>query len=439
MVAHLTGGKALPAEVQRQLVATTDGVPLFVEEWTRMVLETGLVKEREGHYALTGPLLPVAIPATLHDLLMARLDRLGAGKRVSQLGAVIGRQFAYGVLRAVAPWEEATLQRALGQLVEAELLYQRGYPPAATYLFKHALIQEAAYQSLLKRTRQQYHQRVAQALAAHFPETAETQPELLAHHYTEAGLSEHAIPWWQRAGQRAFHHSAFVEALTHVNKGRELLPAVRDTRVRLRHDLELSITLGWALRYHKGQGSPEVEQTYTRAWELCQQVGEAPQHLLILNGLRSLYVTRGALQKARGFAEQLLSVARHMQDPNHLSEAYFGLGITLYYLGAAAVALDHLQQGIALLNHRYPRSVSYGRQCHSIAARCLWELGYADRALTHVHEALTFTQERPDNIAAAIILTFAAQVHQDRQEGQAARSGPKPPSLSPPSGAHHSG
>ena len=190
--------------MHQQLVATTDGVPLFVEELTRMVLESGLVTEREGHYALTGPLPSLAIPATLHDSLMARLDRLGAGKRVAQLGAVIGRQFAYALLRAVAPWDEETLQRALGQLVDAELLYPRGYPPEATYRFKHALIQEAAYQSLLKSTRQQYHQRIAQELAAHFPEIVETQPELLAHHYTEAGLGEHAILWWHRAGQRAY-------------------------------------------------------------------------------------------------------------------------------------------------------------------------------------------------------------------------------------------
>jgi class 3 adenylate cyclase/DNA-binding winged helix-turn-helix (wHTH) protein/tetratricopeptide (TPR) repeat protein len=421
MVAHLTGGKALPAEVHRQLVATTDGVPLFVEELTRMVFDTGLVKEREGHYALMGPLPPVAIPATLHDSLMARLDRLGAGKRVAQLGAVMGRQFTYGLLRAVAPWDEAALQRALGQLVDAELLYQRGYPPDATYRFKHALIQETAYQSLLKRTRQQYHQHVAQALAERFPETAETQPELLAHHYTEAGLGEQAIPWWHRAGQRAYERSAYVEAMTHITKGRELLPTVQDTRARFRHDLELSITLGWAVRHHKGQGSQEVEQTYTRALELCQQVGETSHLFLILSGLRSLYVTRKAFQKAREIAEQLLSVAQHMQDPNYLPEAYFGLGIILYYVGVASASLNHLQQGMALLEHRYPRSVSYGRQCHSVAARSLWELGYPDRALAHVREALIITQELPHTITVAVVLAYAARVHQCRREGWVAQ------------------
>jgi class 3 adenylate cyclase len=185
-VAH---GKALPPEVVEQIVAKTDGVPLFVEELTKMVLESGLLQEREDRYELTGPLSPLAIPATLHDSLMARLDRLTTVKSLAQLGATLGREFSYALLQAVSPWDEGTLQQGLQQLVEAEFLYQRGLPPQATYLFKHALIQEAAYQSLLRSTRQQHHQHIAQVLEAQFPETVETQPELLAQHYTEAGLS----------------------------------------------------------------------------------------------------------------------------------------------------------------------------------------------------------------------------------------------------------
>ena len=196
-VAH---GKALPTEVVEQVVAKTDGVPLFVEELTKMVLESGLLQEREDRYELTGPLPPLAIPTTLHDSLMARLDRLATVKGLAQLGAALGREFSYALLQAVSPWDEETLQRGLHQLVEAEFLYQRGLPPQATYLFKHALIQETAYQSLLRSTRQQYHQRIAQVLEARFPATSETQPELLAHHYTEAGLREQALPYWQQAG-----------------------------------------------------------------------------------------------------------------------------------------------------------------------------------------------------------------------------------------------
>jgi class 3 adenylate cyclase len=232
MVVRVTGGKPVPAEVLAQVVAKTDGIPLFVEELVKTILEAGLVQEDAGRYVLTGPLPPLAIPATLQDALMARLDRLAVVKEMAQLGAVLGREFAYELLQAVAPLDEATLQQALARLVEAELLYQRGLPPQATYVFKHALIQDAAYQSLLKSTRQQFHQRIAQVLAQRFPETVETQPELLAHHYTEAGLIAQALPYWQQAGQHALGRSAYVEALSHLHKGLEVLRVLPDTMER---------------------------------------------------------------------------------------------------------------------------------------------------------------------------------------------------------------
>src|SRR5215475_7155071 len=212
MTGRVAHRKALPAEVVGQVVAKTDGVPLFVEELTKMILESGLLQEREEHYELTGPLPPLAIPTTLHDSLMVRLDRLATVKALAQLGATLGREFSYNLLQAVYPWDEGILQRGLQQLVEAEFLYQQGLPPQATYVFKHALIQEAAYQSLLRSTRQRYHQRIAQVLEARFPEICETQPELVAQHYTEAGLSEQGIPYWQRAGQQALQRSANLEA-----------------------------------------------------------------------------------------------------------------------------------------------------------------------------------------------------------------------------------
>ena len=228
-VAH---GKALPAEVVAQVVAKTDGVPLFVEELTKMVLESSLLQEEEERYALTGPLPPLAIPATLHDSLMARLDRLATVKSLAQLGATLGREFAYVLLQAVSPWDEETMQRGLHQLVEAEFLYQRGLPPHATYLFKHALIQDVAYQSLLKSTRQHYHQHIAQVLEQRFPDIAATQPELLAHHYTEAGLHAQALSYWQKAGLRASERSAYIEALAHLTAGLSLLPLLPATLAR---------------------------------------------------------------------------------------------------------------------------------------------------------------------------------------------------------------
>jgi predicted ATPase len=199
----MTDGKTFPAEMLQQIIIRTDGVPLFIEELTKAILESGQLKETDGHYELAGSLQALVIPATLQDSLMARLDRLMTGKVIAQLGATIGRQFSYALLQAVAQLNDRTLHEELHHLVEAELLYQRGVPPQSTYVFKHALIQDAAAQSLLKSTRQHYHQRIAQVLEAQFPETAQAQPELLAHHATEAGLIEQAVPYWQQAGQRA--------------------------------------------------------------------------------------------------------------------------------------------------------------------------------------------------------------------------------------------
>src|SRR5439155_2084680 len=201
MVSRVAEGKRMPEPVLQQLVANTDGNPLFVEELTKMVLESGLLRKAEDRYELPAPSLILAIPTTLHDSLIARLDRLGPAKSMAQLAAVLGRAFPYELLRAISSLDAATMDEALQELLKAGLIYVQGPEPHTRYLFKHALIQEAAYQSLLRTVRQQYHQRVAETLTTKFPETAETQPELVAHHYTEAGLGSQAIPYWQRAGE----------------------------------------------------------------------------------------------------------------------------------------------------------------------------------------------------------------------------------------------
>src|SRR5262249_34083879 len=229
--------------------------------------------------ARRGPPPPLAIPATLQDALMARLDRLGEGKAVAQLGAVLGRTFPHDLLRAVAPLDALAVWRGLVQLVKAEVLYQQGVPPQATYTFKHALLQDMAYQSVLRSTRQQYHQRIAQMLETRFAETIETQPELLAQHYTAAGLREPAMGYWQRAGQRAYPLSAYVEAISHCTQGLEVLKTMPETIERHRQELEVQTTLGQALAAVKGLAAPEVEAVYQRARVLCQQVGETPQLL----------------------------------------------------------------------------------------------------------------------------------------------------------------
>ena len=230
IVAGMTDGKTLPQEVLAQIVEKTDGVPLFVEEMTKAILESGQLKAVDGHYELTKPFSTFTIPATLQDSLMARLDRLVTAKGIAQLAAVIGRQFPYDLLQAVSQVDASTFQRELGRLVEAEIIYQRGLPPQATYLFKHALIQDAAAQSLLKSTRQQYHQRIATVLETQFPEMTEAQPELLAHHYTEAGLNAQAVGYWYKAGQRASERSAFVEAIAHLTTALAVLAALPSPR-----------------------------------------------------------------------------------------------------------------------------------------------------------------------------------------------------------------
>jgi predicted ATPase/class 3 adenylate cyclase len=425
MAEQVAGGKRLPAEVLRQVVEKTDGVPLFVEEMTKAILESGYLKEIDAYYEVTGTLPALAIPATLHDSLMARLDRLVTAKAVAQYAAVLGRHFSYAVLHAVSQLDEPTLQRELGRLVDAELLYQRGLPPQATYLFKHALIRDIAYESLLRSTRQGYHQRVTQVLAAQFPETAATQPELLAQHCTEAGLNAPAVRYWYQAGQHAIQRSAHAEAVAHLTKGLEVLKTLPNTSERTQQELDVQITLGQALTVTKGYAAPEVEHTYTRARQLCQQVGETPQLFPVLRGLWNFYLIRREVRTARELAEQLLGLAQHAQDPALLQQAHSALAGALVHLGAFAAAQAHLQQGLALYDPPQHRTLAlrlgYDLGVFFLAymTRPLWLLGYPDQALQRSHETLTLAQELAHPFSLAYALTFAAWIHQFRREGQA--------------------
>ena len=258
---------------------------------------------------------------------MARLDRLAAVKGLAQLGATLGREFSYALLQAVAPWDEATVQHGLQQLVEAEFLYQQELPPQAMYRFKHALIQDTAYQSLLRSTRQQYHQRIAQVIETRFPEVCETHPELVAHHYTEASLSAQAIPYWQHAGQRAIQRSANLEAIGHLTRGLDILATLPDTPERAQQELGLQTTLGPALIATRGYAAPVVLQAYARARELCQQVGETPQLFQVLRGLWTFYLIRMELQTARELGEHLLTLAQQVGDLALRLEATLPSGI----------------------------------------------------------------------------------------------------------------
>jgi predicted ATPase len=425
MVQKVTGGKSLPAEVLHQVVAKTDGVPLFVEELTKTVVESGWLREADGHYELTGPLPSLAIPATLQDSLMARLDRLSTVREVAQVGATLGREFSYELLQAVALVDEARLQQALGKLVEAEILYQRGLGPQARYLFKHALIQDAAYQSLLKSTRQQYHLQIAQALEDRFPETREIQPELLAHHYTEAGLIAQAIPYWQQAGQRAIGRSAHVEAIAHLTRGLELLTTLPDTPERIPQELLLQITLGVSLIASRGWAAPEVGKVYTRAQELCREMGETPQLFPVLWGLWVFYFVGAEHKTARELGEHCLSLAQRQRDPALLVEAHTALGSTLFFLGEFAPARAHEEQAAAFYDPQQHHSLAslYGGTdpgviCLSYAAWALCFLGYPDQALKRAHDTLTLAQGLAHPFSMGMALNHAAWLHQHRREGQ---------------------
>jgi predicted ATPase/class 3 adenylate cyclase len=426
MVTAVAGGKALPAEVVQQLVTRSDGVPLFVEELTKLVLASGLLREHEDHYALTSPLPSLAIPATLQDALMARLDQLASAKAVAQLGATIGREFSYELLRAVAPMDELELWRGLVQLVQAEVLYQRGALPQATYLFKHALIQEAAYQSLLKSTRQHYHQRIAQVLAAQFPETTATQPELLARHYTEAGLQAEALPYWHQAGQRANARSAYAEARQHLTTGLEVLATVPETPTRHQHELDLLIALAHALRFTKGQAAPELEPVFTRAAALCQQVGESLQRFVVLNALSLFHYHRAEYQAAQAVAEQLLDLAQRQHDPAELARAHTRLGQSLFNVGAFAPARTHLEQALALFDPRgyatLPTAPEGMRDsepaCLIHVGRALCMLGYPDQAVQRSQEALTMAHALAHPFRVVETLFGSVLIQRYRREWQ---------------------
>jgi predicted ATPase len=420
IVTRMTDGKTLPKEVLAQIVEKTDGVPLFVEEMTKAILESGHLKARDGHYELTGSFSTFAIPATLQDSLMARLDRLVSAKGIAQLAAVIGRQFSYGLLQAISQLDALTLQRELGRLVEAELVYQRGIPPQATYTFKHALIQDAAYESLLKSTRQHYHQRIAQVLEEQFTETVEGQPELLAHHYTEAGLIEQAVGYWQRAGENAIQRSAHVEAIAHLRQGLALLATLSEILERTQREVDMLIALGASLTATKGAGAPETGQTYTHALSLCQHLEEPQQLFSVLRGLWGYYNVRAEFPMAHALSEQLLTLAQQAQDPVMLVTAWYALGRTLFFLGTVAAAHTHLAQGIALYDSQQHRAVAFryvgdpGVHCRSFDALALWFLGYPDQGLARNQEAVILAQQSAHPLSLAFALSIAAMFHQCR-------------------------
>ena len=416
--------KPLPADVVEQIVVRTDGVPLFVEELTKTVLELGLLTDAGDHYELSGPLPPLAIPATLHDSLIARLDRLGPVKEVAQIGAVIGREFSHEQLTAVSPLAADKLGEALDQLVRSELAFRRGAPPKASYAFKHALIQDAAYQSLLKSKRQQLHARIAQALEERLTDAGETGPEVLARHLTEAGLAERAIPYWRRAGELAAARSADVEAIAHLSKGLELIATLPDFPEHLNEELALLLAIGGPLMANKGPAAQEVERTYSRASALCEQMGRSAELFPALRGLWSCYFVRGEYQRAYDLATQLVTLADE-QEETRRALARRALGATLFFLGRFADAATAVNEGIAFDDavaawedpaHLLLYTERAGVACRLYSAWALWYLGFPDGALQKVEAGLALAQRLAHASGLAFALIWAADVHIVRRE-----------------------
>jgi predicted ATPase/class 3 adenylate cyclase len=427
MVARMARGKIMPAEAVGWLVAKTDGVPLFVEEMTKTILESGALAEDDRHYTLTRPLPTLAIPATLSDSLMARLDRLGTAKMVAQLGATLGRAFSYDALQAIAPLDERELHRELTRLVEAGLLNQRHRGSHVTYVFKHTLLQDAAYESLLRSNRRMYHAKIARTLAERSPETLETQPELLAHHYTEAGLVHDALGFWLRAARRSTERSANAEAISHITRGLELLGTLREPTERDSYELKLQVALGAPLIATRGYAAMEVERAFTRARELCQRLGDTPALFQVLWGMWAFVLVRGNFGAAQELNKQLLALAQRDAQPDQLLESHLASGITLYHTGEAGAARTHLEQCIGLYDEDRHRAHAFvfgqdpGMAARAYASHALWLLGYPSQALKRGEEALALAQRLAHPYSLIFALLSATWLHQFRREARLVR------------------
>jgi class 3 adenylate cyclase/tetratricopeptide (TPR) repeat protein len=418
LMGYQANGKALPSEVIEHIVEKADGVPLYVEELTKTILQSEFLHEEENRYTLDGSLSDLTIPETLQDSLMARLDRVPTVREVAQLGAVLGREFAYEMLRSLAPHEEALLQDGLGQLVENELLYQRGRGRRARYIFKHALIQDAAYHSLLKRTRQQYHQHVAELLEEKLPGSVEVQPELLAHHYSEAGCHEQAAKYWRAAGRRAAERSANAESIAHLRKGLESVRMLPGTHERTRMELELLTELGPALIATMGYGAREVKETYTLAKELCDGVGEKRDRFPILRGLWNSYLFAAEMREARERGKELMGLAQDIGDSELVVEAHRVMGTVSFMMGDFDNARTHTEMGVAAYdsNKHGDLAYVYGADpsvvCRLYGAKALWMLGYPVTAQATMDKALSDVETLSHDHTKAFALCYQAALAQ---------------------------
>jgi class 3 adenylate cyclase/tetratricopeptide (TPR) repeat protein len=415
MVVRVTGGRMPPAEVTEQIVVKTDGNPLFVEELTKAVLEAGILVEDAEGYRLDGPLPPLAIPATLHDSLMARLDRLAPVKEIGQIGAVIGREFSYSLLRALVRRDETALKDALAQLEEAELVFRRGDPPEAVYSFKHALVRDAAYESLLKSRRQQLHGQIARTLEERFPDVVASEPEIVARHFTEAGLVDSAINYWLRAGNLALSRSANVEAVKHLKQGIELTRSLAPSPERVRNELDFYLALGPAMAATEGDAAPETLRVFSHARELLGDGGTLTEQMTVLWGAYLAHSMRAEHTAARDVAYQCLALAAGHKHPGMSALANRFMGQTLHFMGAFVEARVHLERTLDLCAANQETIAAYRRfgtddrvNALSFLAVTLLLLGYPEQSATAVGQAVSRARAMGLAYSTALALSHVA-------------------------------
>ena len=412
-----TAGRPAPNELLDQLVEKADGVPLYLEELTKLVIEQGLIRHGDGQLDPARPRPELAIPATLADSLTARLDRLTDAKGVAQLGAAIGRQFSYELLAAVskttASVDSRSLRRNLSRLVDAGLLLVEHSSRGDTYTFKHALIQDAAYGSLLRATRLQYHRHIAQTLTEHFPAMVETAPELLAHHYTQASMMAEAVPCWLSAGQHALHASANPEAIAHLTTGIDLLADLPVGPERAGTELQFRLALGPAYMAIRGYAAPEVEACYQRARELCRELGDTPQLVPVLHGLWSYHIVRAQHTSAFALGEQVLQLGAATNDDGLLMQGNLEVGWSHFFLGELEQAREYLERVLVLYDHERHSSHAFiygdnpATSARGALASALWLLGYPDQALRCSEENLAIIHslvQHPYSVAFSLNL-----------------------------------
>ena len=397
MVFHIAGQKALPTEMATQIIDKTDGVPLFIEELTQSILESNVLQDVGDQLVTAGPLPSLAIPTTLLGSLTARLDRLGAAKEIAQIGAAIGREFSYRLIAAVAPISGQSLLAALGLLSTHDLIFVRGSSSDAAYVFKHALVQDAAYGTLVRSRRQQLHGRIADVLERDFPEIAETRPELLAHHLIEAGLTERAIDYLRKAGQRTIDRSANPEAIGHLTQALKLLNPLPGRPAHRQQALGLEVMLSQAMIAVHGYAARETADTLLRARDLIDDTTDPAQKLAILYGVWACHYVGGEVAQQTDAAAEFLKEAESHQDAMSLGVAHRIVGTTHFTKGEFAAALPHLQYARSLYDPRRPLLFRYG-QDPGAAALCylgwtLWHQGYIDQASQIAAEAIKRADE----------------------------------------------